>query len=222
MKTRNLCFVVALLVLAGVTSCTNEPVREAVSLKDDYKQAYIYGFPMIAAYKAMYQFNVDKTNSQYKGPFNTVWNTAQVFTPKDTAIVTPNSDTPYSMLQADLRAEPIVFCVPKVEKSRYYSVQLTDMYSFNYGYVGSRATGNDPGCYMLAGPGWKGETPKGIKKVFNSETQFSLLIYRTQLFNPADIDNVKKIQAGYTAQPLSAYLKQPAPPAAPAIDFPKF
>src|SRR5271166_3453818 len=224
MKIKSLCFFVVLVVLVGAVSCSKkeEPVREAVSHKDTYQQAYIYGFPMIAAYKAMYQFNVDKTNSQYKGPFNQVISTAQVFTPKDTAIVTPNSDTPYSMLEVDLRAEPIVFCVPKVEKGRYYSVQLTDMYSFNYGYVGSRATGNDPGCYMLAGPGWKGETPKGIKKVFNSETQFGLLIYRTQLFNPADINNVKKIQAGYTAQPLSAYLKQPAPPAAPAIDFPKF
>ena len=33
--------------------------------------------------------------------------------------------------------------------------------------------------------------------------------------------NVVKVQAGYKVQPLSAYLKQPAPPAAPAIDFPK-
>jgi hypothetical protein len=106
---------------------------------------------MIAAYQALYQFNVDKTNSQYKGPFNQVLSDARVFTPKDTAIVTPNSDTPDSMLQLDLRAEPIVICVPKVEKSRYCSVQLTDIYSFNYGYVGSRATGNDPGCYMVAG-----------------------------------------------------------------------
>lgn len=33
--------------------------------------------------------------------------------------------------------------------------------------------------------------------------------------------NVVKVQAGYKVQPLSAYLKQPAPPAAPALDFPK-
>jgi len=224
MKSKTLLFVFASAALLGTMSCGKEqgPVREAVSHKDTYQQAYVYGFPMIAAYKAMYQFNVDKTNSQYKGPFNQVLSTAQVFTPKDTAIVTPNSDTPYSMLQVDLRAEPIVFCVPKIEKSRYYSVQLTDMYSFNYGYVGSRATGNDAGCYMIAGPGWKGETPIGIKKVFQSETQFGLVIYRTQLFNPADIANVKKIQAGYTAQPLSAFLHQPAPPAPPVPDFPTF
>jgi hypothetical protein len=45
--------------------------------------------------------------------------------------------------------------------------------------------------------------------------------YRTQLFNPADMPNVVKIQAGYKVQPLSTYLKKPAPPAASATDFPK-
>jgi hypothetical protein len=224
MKPNAIIAVVILLATFGTVSCNKQegPVREAISHKDDYQQAYVYGFPMIAAYKAMYELNVDKTNAQYKGPFNQVLNTAQVFTPKDTAVVTPNSDTPYSFLQADLRAEPLVFCVPKIEKNRYYSVQLTDMYAFNYGFVGSRATGNDAGCYMVAGPDWSGEAPKGIKKVFHSETQFSLLIFRTQLFNSADIVNVKKIQAGYTVQPLSTYMRQPAPPTPPAIDFPKF
>ena len=53
-------------------------------------------------------------------------NEARVFTYKDTAIVTPNSDTPYSLLWMDLRAEPIVLSVPAVDKKRYYSVQLTD------------------------------------------------------------------------------------------------
>ncbi len=215
-------------------SCTKAPVREAVSHKDTYQQAYVYGFPMIAAYKAMYQFNVDKANSQYKTGFNQIWNDSKVFTPKDTAIVTPNSDTPYSMLQVDLRAEPIVFCVPKVEKNRYYSVQLTDMDSFNYGYVGSRATGSDAGCYMIIGPDWKGETPKGIRHAFHSETQFGLVIYRTQLFSPADIGNVKKIQVATrpSLSPLSCInprrprLRRPTFPAftedAFKTDFPKY
>lgn len=186
------------------------------------EEAYIYGFPMIAAYKALYQFNVDKRSGQYKGPFNTVISEARVFTYKDTAIVTPNSDTPYSMLQADLRAEPLVLCVPAIERERYYSVQFCDMYSCTYGYIGSRATGSEGGCWLLAGPDWTGETPPGIKGVLRSETQFSLVIYRTQLFDPADIDNVKAIQAGYTVQPLSAFLKKSPPPPAPTIAWPPF
>jgi hypothetical protein len=82
------------VVVSLLASCQNEPVREAVSHKDDYKQAYIYAFPMIAAYKAMYEFSIDKANSQYKAPFNAIWNDSKTFTPKDTAIVTPNADTP--------------------------------------------------------------------------------------------------------------------------------
>ena len=97
---------------------------------------------------------------------------------------------------------------------------LEDGNTFVYGYIGSRATGNEAGDYMVAGPDWNGATPSGIKKVFRSTTQFSVAGYRTQLFDPADMDNVKKVQAGYKVQTLSAYLKQPAP-AAPAINFPK-
>ena len=144
-----------------------------------------------------------------------------MYTPADTAIVTPNSDTPYSWLFLDLRAEPMVLCVPEMEKHRYYSVMLTSQYTFNFGYIGSRATGNGAGCYAVAGPRWKGDTPTGIKKVFHSETDFALATYRTQLFNPADIDNVKAIQAKYEAKQLSAFLGRPAPAAAPAVDWPK-
>lgn len=148
-------------------------------------------------------------------------NEARVFTYKDTAVVTPNSDTPYSFACLDLRAEPFVVSVPAVEKARYYSVQLTDWNTFNYGYIGSRTTGTEAGDYLIVGPDWKGAKPAGIKAVFHSTSQFTLLIFRTQLFNAEDMPNVVKIQAGYKAQPLSAYLHQPAPPAAPAIHFPK-
>src|SRR4029077_7283037 len=107
------------------------------------------------------------------------------------------------------------------EKSRYYAVQLEDANTFNFGYIGSRATGNDAGDYMVAGPDWKGEPPAGVKKLFRSSSQFAVAGYRTQLFGPADMPNVVKVQAGYKVQPLSAYLKQSAPPAAPTINFPK-
>src|SRR5438128_11984743 len=119
----------------------------------------------------------------------------------------------------DLRAEPMVLTVPKIEKERYFSIQLIDAYTFNFDYIGSRTTGNNGGSYLIAGPGWKGETPKGVKKVMRSETEFLIAAYRTQLFHPTDLDNVKKVQAGYKAEPLSAFLGQPAPAAAPAIDF---
>jgi len=185
------------------------------------QEGFIYGLPIVMNYLVMYEYCVDKNSGQYKAPFNQIANEARVFSYKDTSIPTPNSDTPYSMLWLDLRAEPIVISVPAVEKSRYYSVQLCDGNTFNYGYIGSRSTGNDAGDYMVVGPGWKGETPAGVKKVFQSSTQFGLTIFRTQLFNPEDMPNVVKVQADYKAQPLSAYLHTSAPPATPTINFPK-
>jgi hypothetical protein len=188
--------------------------------KDIAERGFIYGLPIVMNYAVMYAYCVDTNSSQYKAPFNTIYNEHRVFTYKDTAVITPNSDTPYSFLFVDLRAEPMVLSVPAVEKERYYSVMLCDGNTFNYGYIGSRATGCDPGDYLVVGPDWKGETPVGIKKVFRSSTQFSAVAYRTQLFGPDDMPNVEKIQAGYKVQPLSAYLHQPAPPPAPEIHFP--
>jgi hypothetical protein len=185
------------------------------------KEAYVYGFPLVDSYRVQYSYFVDRANPEYKGPWNQVHNTGRVYTPEDRAIQTPNSDTPYSMLGADLRAEPLVLGVPAVEKGRYYSLQFIDMYTFNFAYVGSRATGNDAGSYLLAGPNWKGEKPAGVKAVFRCETEFAFVIYRTQLFRPDDIDNVKKVQAGYKVQTLSAFLGKPAPAAVPPVVFVK-
>jgi hypothetical protein len=183
------------------------------------KEAYIYGFPMVDSYRIQHAYFVDKNNPEYKAPWNQLRNFSRVFTPEDKAVQTPNSDTPYSFLGMDLRAEPIVLTVPQIEKKRYFSIQLIDAYTFNFNYIGSRATGNDGGSFLIAGPNWKGPTPKGVKKVIRSETELVLAPYRTQLFNPDDLDNLKKVQAGYKVQPLSAFLGQPAPKAAPAIDF---
>jgi hypothetical protein len=107
-------------------------------------------------YAVMYGYAVDRDSGQFKTPFNQINNQARVFTYKDTAIVTPNSDTPYSFVWIDLRAEPAV------EKSRYYSVMLCDGNTYNYGYIGSRATGNDAGDYLVMRLYWPKTEPPSI------------------------------------------------------------
>jgi hypothetical protein len=183
------------------------------------REAYIYGYPLVDNYRIAFGYFVDHQNKEFKAPWNHIANIPNVYTPADTAVQTPNSDTPYSWAGLDLRAEPIVLTMPEIEKSRYYSVQFTDAYTFNFAYLGTRTTGNDAGSYLVAGPSWKGETPMGVKKVIRSETEFIVAIYRTQLFNPADIDNVRKVQAGYKVQTLSSFLGTPPPKAAPVVDF---
>jgi hypothetical protein len=213
---------VAAFATAFLTACdskTHGPTPEEA--RAIAKEAYVYAEPMVDNYRVVYAYFVDADGPEYKAPFNTLKNIPRVYTPADTAVQSPNSDTPYSMLGMDLRIEPMVLTVPTIEKSRYFSIQLVDAYTANFDYIGSRTTGNDGGTFMVAGPRWKGETPEGITKVFHSETEFALAIYRTQLFDPADLDNVKEIQAGYRAQTLSDYLGQPAPAAASKVDLVK-
>ncbi|MHA3024273.1 DUF1254 domain-containing protein [Mycobacterium sp. BMJ-28] len=210
-----------------MTACTankGSGGREEVSMdevREIAKQAYLYGFPMVDNYRIQYSYFVDQNDPNYKGGWNQIHNLARVATPADTAIQTPNSDTPYSFVGADLRTEPLVLTVPPIEAGRYFSVQFIDAYTYNFAYVGSRATGNGGGKYLLAGPSWHGDTPAGIAEVIRSDTDFAFIAYRTQLFSPADLDNVKKIQDGYRVQPLSAFLNQPPPAAPPLIDFVK-
>ena len=213
-----------LFVFAAVTLTAWGPAQEQAAggqngltpdeTRQISKEAFIYGFPLVDNYLTMYKQAIDTNGRAYEAPFNTVARSKGVATPEDTFVVTPNSDTPYSFLWMDLRTEPLVVTMPKIEKGRYYTGQMVDLYTFNFAYLGTRTDGNDGGTYLVAGPGWNGETPKGIQGVIHCETEFAYILFRTQLFGPADMVNVAAIQKGYTVQPLSKFLGQrlPLPP----------
>ena len=186
------------------------------------RDAYVYGFPLVMNLKTIYDYTVDVESPNYKGPLNEVSCEARLFTPADTAVVTPNSDTPYCMFWMDLRSEPLVLTVPELEDDRYYSVQLIDFYTHNFAYIGTRINNNAAGSYLLAGPRWSGDKPDGINAVLASETDLNFAIIRTQLFDSDDLERVAEIQSVYALQPLSDYLGQDAPAQAPAIDFPSW
>jgi hypothetical protein len=222
MKTSSLRFIAlitALLVSWIIPTAQAQTSVTPAEARAIAKEAYMYGFPLVDGYRILHGYFVDRDNPEYKAPWNQIKNIPRVYTPDDKAVQTPNSDTPYSFVGMDLRAEPIVLTVPPIEKDRYFSIQLVDLYTHNFDYIGSRATGNGGGNFLIAGPGWNGEVPAGVTRVMRSETELALAIYRTQLFNPDDLDKVKAIQAGYKVQPLSAFLGQPAPKPAPTIDF---
>ena len=222
-STKVLVVLAAALAVAALTGCAPDKATTGSVTPEQAraiaKEAYIYASPMVDSYRVMHGSFVDQGDPEYKAPWNQLLNLPRVYTPDDRAVQTPNSDTPYSWLGMDLRTEPLVLTVPPMDGDRYFSIQLIDLYTHNFDYIGSRTTGNDGGNYLIAGPGWQDDTPDGISQVFRSETGLALAIYRTQLFDPEDIENVKAIQAGYQARPLSAFLDQPAPEPAPAIDF---
>ena len=128
---------------AGIESPGIEEVKAIA------EKGFIYGLPIVMNYAVSYEFWVDKTSDQYKSGFNELVNEQRVFTYEDTAVVTPNSDTPYSFACLDLRAEPYVVSVPSVDKARYFSLQFVDWNTFNYGYVGWAHSKTPPNVALL-------------------------------------------------------------------------
>jgi hypothetical protein len=158
----------------------------------------------------------------YIGAFNVFDHDTALLGPEVTEIVRPNNDTLYSKAVLDLRAEPMVLSVPAVPDGRYYSFQFIDLFTHNIGYVGTRATGSEPGSYLVAGPHWFGEPPVGIQGVIRSESTIVVALGRTEVAGAADVPAVEALQAGYRLQPLSAFAGTPPPPAAPDFDLPVF
>ena len=159
MKMTKRMFVTGMLAVAVITGCatTKDTIAQAEKIEKNRpgiaetkaiaEEGFIYGLPIVMNYAVMYEYVIDRHSGQWKAPFNTISNEARVFTYKDTAVITPNSDTPYSLAWLDLRAEPMVLSVPAVDKERYYSVMLCDGNTFNFGYIGSRATATEAGVF---------------------------------------------------------------------------
>ncbi|MEA3522140.1 MAG: DUF1254 domain-containing protein, partial [Campylobacterota bacterium] len=76
------------------------------------KEAYIYANPTVDNYRILHSHFVNSKHPEFKAPWNQISNVTRVYTPDDTAIQTPNSDTPYSFLGLDLRTEPMVLTLP--------------------------------------------------------------------------------------------------------------
>ena len=110
----------ALVMTAATTSRAQGKAQTAITpveARAIAKEAYVYGFPLVDSYRLQYAYFVDRSNPEFKAPWNQIANIPRVYTPADRVAQTPNSDTPYSWLGLDLRAEPIVLTVPPDRKS---------------------------------------------------------------------------------------------------------
>jgi len=213
------------LALTGVSSANAQQESGSATPQETEaiaREAFIYAYPMLFNYKTLYQQTQDRNSKAYIGGFGKFRHYSQVYGPENKEIVTPNNDTPYSWAWLDLRREPWVLSVPKLPDDRYYVFQWIDLYTYNFAYVGSRATGNGVGHYLLAGPRWNGPTPPGIDKVFKSETDLILTLGRTALNGPSDVGHVVRIQDQYGLTPLSSFEHTTPPPAVASVTFPKW
>jgi len=215
LKELPLFFLVFLIPMSGCSSSNNAVTPdEARSIAEE---AYFFAFPMLENYRAM------QVQAILPGIFNRFRHTTKLAGPDDTDVVRENNDTLYSVLWLDLRAEPVVVTVPPIA-DRYYSFQLIDLYTHNFGYIGTRCTGTGTRTFAVAGPHWEGEKPAGADDLFRSESDFLLCLVRTgvNIDLPGDYEKVLGIQKLYTAKPLSVFLGLQTPAPFPMDIFPPF
>jgi hypothetical protein len=179
------------------------------------RDAYVFTYPLVMNYRTMFMQAI-KGDGQFGK-----WLHLGLSSPADTDIVTPNNDTPYSYAWLDLRAEPWVLTMPKIEPTRFYTSQWDDYWGYVLDNPGSVIDGNDGHSYLIASPSWKGTMPPGITRVVRGESGLLGTLTRTQVVGgEQDLARVKEIQQSYRLQPLSRFLGTPAPAAAPAIAWP--
>ena len=183
------------------------------------KDAYIFSFPLNCYYRTIYSQIVDSNNENSLGGFGK-WRHDGLAQPEDKETTMPNNDTPYSWAWVDVRSEPWVLVQPPADGDRFYSSVWGDLWASHHWLSRVRQRGTGGGTYLFAPVSWKGEKPEGVDRVIYGETTILGTLTRTAVFGPDDLPNTQKIQQGYKLMPLSAYLKQPAPLAAPEPDWP--
>jgi len=198
-----------------VMSCDRLSPEELAAITEE---AYIFSFPMLMGYRYCFATFLVPSLPSYRGSINEMHGDPVTLDHNFKDVITPNADTPYSMAALDLRAEPMVLDVPAVT-DRYYVMQLEDLFGTNPHYVGSRATGSEPGSYVLVGPTFTGDDPEGFSDVLRFETDLVFVIGRTQLLGPDDVETLRPVMNAYRLEPLSTRLGTAAS-IAPAFDWP--
>ena len=179
------------------------------------RDAYVFAYPLVMNYRTMYMQAIKGDHRFGK------WLHLGLSSPADTDIVTPNNDTPYWYAWLDLRAEPWVLTMPKIEPSRFYTSQWDDYWGYVIDNPGSVLDCNDGHSYLIASASWKGATPPGITRVVRGESDLLGTLTRTQLVSGSpDLPRVQEIQQSYKLQPLSSFLGTAAAAPAPAVQWP--
>lgn len=166
--------------------------------------AYLWGYPLITSQRSFDYFTNPNTPTVVgQGPANEMNCARQLVNASFTDIVTPNDDTLYCQSWMDLTKEPLVLKVPSVQ-DRYISFQFLDAYTNDYTYLGTRASGDSEGTYLIAGPNWDGQVPQDMTKIW-SPTNIAWIINRILVTGDSDLPNVHDIQDKISLISLSVF-----------------
>lgn len=221
-----------MLVLSSCGGSASSESETGVVVTADYsadssriiaEEAWIYAYPMHRNFKIVYGcISPNKHSETGAVGFNRYRHFRERIAPRDTFGITSDDNVRYSRAVLDVSAEPAVLDIPAMTPvDRYFCWQLSDLYGYNFAYIGTRTTGNNSGKYLIAKSGWNGVKPEGISGVISSETDFVIVLGSIQLLGADDTGRVAALQNMFRIVPLHTYMGTKAPePVVRRLPFP--
>jgi hypothetical protein len=184
------------------------------------QEAYVYAYPMLVAY-AFFHGQIMGPDAPEKQAVNRFTHFRTLSSPTlNNTIPWVNTDTLYSAVWLDLRADPMVLSTPDFEPHRFHDIQACDWYTMAFVTRGTRDRGNGAATYLFTGPDWTGETPAGVDEVIRAESWFVKMFARVVVEGPGDETAIHALQDRYQLRPLSEFLGTAPPPAPAKVAFP--
>jgi hypothetical protein len=214
-RMRNALLVGLLLATAGHTALAQAPSvapspswtralppgpDARVKITEEYarlvgRDAYFWTWPMVNVYSRRLYFATVKemvlAGPLMEAPLNHLAMLTDYVDPAERSVACPNQDVVYGIGAISLDLTPVVIQVPDFG-SRFWVYQVVDLRTDSFVQLG-KMYGTTPGFYLLVGPTWTGETPKGITRVFRSSTNTGLVAPR--VFQDDTLEDKKAIQA---------------------------
>ena len=173
------------------------------------RMAYVWGYPMVNAHNRRAAFAEAPEPGLLGGvvpiaPVGYNQMLTDYIKPDQTFIVCPNQDVAYGAGFTALDKEPTVIQVPDFG-DRFYVYAMYDQRTDEIGRIGQQY-GTKPGFYMIVGPNWSGELPKGITAAMRSSTDLVFIVPRVfKDSTPEDTAAVQPLINQIVMYPLSQF-----------------
>src|SRR5580698_4929269 len=172
------------------------------------RDAFFWAWPLVNMYNRRLAFS-KMTEQRYVGPLleaplNRLTMLTDYVNPEERNVACPNQDVVYGLGMITLDVSPVVVQVPDFGE-RFWVYQIVDLRTDSFVQLG-KMYGTEPGFYLLVGPHWNGEVPKGITRVFRSSTNTGLAAPRVaQNDTPDDKRAIQAVLPGIMMYPVAEY-----------------
>lgn len=184
-----------------------------VKITEDYarqigRDAYFWMWPLVNVYNRRLHFSqikeAQKSGPLMQAPVNQLAMLTDYVDPGERSVACPNQDVVYGIGSIALDLSPVVIQVPDFG-DRFWVYQVVDLRTDSFVQLG-KMYGTRPGFYLLVGPNWHGEVPKGITKVFRASTNTGLIAPRVFMDDtPDDRRAIQSALAGIMMYPLAEF-----------------